>query len=122
MDKKCVEAVWDSGWIKPGLVRFGNCEQGAWLVYFYRPSRWLIGLPGEKFLVPTPALMLFSVGREHRLFAIKSTEFDITAPLFHAPFPNIHSDGKICWGKNPAPETDHLSRNSATPQSSIGLA
>ena len=104
------QAERDSGWIKPGLVRFGNCEQGAWLVYYYRPTRWLIGTAGNKYFVPTPALMLFSVGRDHFLFALKTktNEFDITASLFHAPFPNIHSNGKICWGKNAAPETDHL--------------
>lgn len=55
--------------------------------------------------VPLPPLILIRVtsdGQPHyALYAVKKRPTDLTAPLFHAPLPNVFSSGAICWGTVP---------------------
>jgi hypothetical protein len=72
---------------------------------------WLEGQP-EPLRVPLPGLVLAQTrieGRtmETRVYAVKRRPTTLTAPLYHAPLPNVFNSGSVCWGS--VPESEDLS-------------
>jgi hypothetical protein len=98
----------DSGWITPGIQRTGFNSQGDWFVYYMPACRLNLYLDesGTRWCVPIPPTVLIGVKKTIYLFAMAGTSFDPKGKVYTAPFPNIHSDGKVCWGKNQAPQVD----------------
>lgn len=98
----------DTGWVHPGMVRVGNSATGPFFV-FYQPRvlREIQFVDGLSMNFYMPATMLIGAKDEFYLFALaKTNSFAKEEKLFHAPFPNVHSDGKICWGSNEKPKVD----------------
>lgn len=97
----------DSGWIKAGIQRVGFNALGDWFVYFMPGCKVTVTLgKSEAITVPIPSTLLVGVNQAHYLLAVKGKTFDPMGQLFHAPFPNVHPDGKICWGKNEKPKVE----------------
>ena len=91
----------DSGWLPAGVVRSGTCKSGSWYVYSAPAQRVEITIdPDEKLSIPIPRTVLLGTEKGHYLWAIKSKYFDPDEDAYHAPFPNINPNGKICWGNS----------------------
>ena len=88
----------DSGWLTSNTVRWGHCRKGEWLVQFYPPSRYRLAL--ERFTadapsIPLPGFVFVGCDRSYWIWAIESNSFNPNSALFHAPLPNVMSDGSI---------------------------
>jgi hypothetical protein len=85
------------------------------LVVGYRKPQltgiWLEGSP-EPLRVPLPGLVLLraSAGAapSYQVYAVKRRPATLSAPLYHAPLPNVFSSGSICWGNVPLAENTSL--------------
>jgi hypothetical protein len=96
----------DTGWMPAGVVRAGHNARGSFFVYSTPPQQVNIafdGTPGV-LTIPIPRLVLVGVNCSYYLFASKKAHFDPVDQACYAPFPNVHPDGKICWGSASAPE------------------
>jgi len=102
----------DSGWLASNTVRWGHCRQGEWSVQFYPPRRYQLAL--ERFTadapisIPLPGFVIVGCDLKYWIWAVKSNSFDPNLALFHAPLPNVMSDGSICFGDNSAPKCSPL--------------
>ena len=98
----------DTGWLPAGILRAGYGPKGPWFVYSRPPTTMMINLvqpKGPHFqAVPVPGTLLVGIGREYMIFSWAGDQFRLDDPICTAPYPNVHSDGQICWGKNVAPE------------------
>ncbi len=94
----------DSGWLQNGIIRVGNNSKGPWYVFWSKPTMAMITLEDEALVIPIPATVLVCARKEYYLFALATDTFSPQWSAFHAPFPNVHPDGRICWGKNAAPK------------------
>lgn len=107
--------AFDSHWLPPRIRRWGHQAQGRWAVQFTSPANYEIELPAhptgpEEMRAPLrlrlnlPGLVFMGMRNIYRLWAIAESEFDPHALIYHAPLPNIYSDGRICFGANTPPE------------------
>jgi len=96
----------DSSWLQAGVVRVGKTARGAFFVYSAPAQKAELWLGDERLSVPLPRTVLLCVGDEAYLFALNEIHFSPTARALIAPFPNVGSDGKICWGRNAKPVAD----------------
>lgn len=112
-----VEEPVDSGWLPPGVVRWGSGPAGTFLVRFVPPGRQTLRLVSERgktpllITVPLPGLVFAGVNASagggqatYYIWAVAQDTFAPTARLYQAPFPNVYADGHICFGTNRAPE------------------
>jgi hypothetical protein len=114
----------DSGWLAPGVCRWGYGQSGQWAVMFIPPASYTLWLPAilkasdngnpgqtegqaqelaegwSAIQIPLPALVFAAVGQNYYLWAVKSREFNPELPAYHAPLPNVYPDGRVCWGSN----------------------
>ena len=96
----------DTDWLPPGIVRAGYCQHGAYAVYAVPPQVVSIALAQEgkedllTITIPIPATLMVGIEASYYLAALGNAEFSPEAALFHAPFPNVNTNGKICWGGN----------------------
>ncbi len=110
----------DSGWLNPGICRWGYNRLGQWAITFIPPAVHTLWLPAASMIsnppgrieepeppegllaaqVPLPGLIFAGAGRHYYLWAVKAREFDPKLTLFHAPLPNVYENGQICWGSN----------------------
>jgi len=112
-----VEEPVDSGWLPPGVVRWGSGPGGTFLVTFIPPGQHTLHFTTQNVgktrnvTVALPGLIYAGVngaGEEasgtYYVWAIQEAKFDPAARLYHAPFPNVSTgDGRICFGSNTAP-------------------
>lgn len=89
----------DSGWLPAGIVRYGANSQGAWGVKFIPPQQYRVQLVQKKYSLPLPGLLLSGQQQTYSLWAVKNLEFTPNMRLYQAPLPNIHANGRICWGE-----------------------
>ena len=98
----------DTGWLAPGVVRCGHNAGGDWYVYSTPPQTVLINLDdGEEIStiqIPIPRLVMLANGGLFYLWALADKAFTPEATAYKAPFPNVHENGRICWGTNTAPK------------------
>lgn len=95
----------DSGWLPAGVVRVGHNQHGPWFVYSTPEQKIDITVyPTESLTIPLPRLVMLAGGKGVYFWATGSKFFDYDAEGFSAPFPNLYSDGKVCWGGNLVPE------------------
>lgn len=93
----------DTGWLPPGVNRWGNGNKGQWAVEWVAPNVYTLTLQlaGEERIitVPMPSLIWFGQGSHFYIWAAKQKEFSPDAELFAAPLPNVTaSSGIICFG------------------------
>lgn len=93
----------DSGFLPPGVVRWGSAARD-WLVQFIPAARYTLQFVPEgasvRLTIPLPSLVFMGLGDRYYLWAVKGKAFDPNAPAFHAPLPNIDRSGAICFGGN----------------------
>lgn len=92
----------ESGWMPAGVVRCGRSVKGEWFVYSAPAQKRKVILETDEasIKIPLPRTVLLGIGQEYYLWAVDGAHFDPKMGTFHAPFPNVYSDGKICWGEN----------------------
>jgi hypothetical protein len=56
---------------------------------------------------------MLGLGSRFYLWALKSRRFDPQTLGYHAPFPNLYTDGRICWGVNTPPLAHHSTADAA---------
>jgi len=102
----------DTGWVQPGVLRCGFCAQGDWFVYGVPARKVEIAVQMEggrdrKLELAIPATLMFGLGAQYFLWAVRAGGVTEHSPLFNAPFPNVHDSGLICWGQNTPPRAHH---------------
>jgi len=76
-------------------ARDGNTER---LAIFVPPEQWTLATAdGEVYDVPLPPLIWSGCGRKYHIWAVKQRPGE-RERLFHAPFPNVYPDGRVCVG------------------------
>lgn len=96
----------DSGWLAPGIIRCGSTSQGEFALLFIPAGAHKIDVESSRaskvqtLRLPLPGLLFFGYGREFLVWAVKDAAPSPKSELFHAPLPNVFSDGRVCWGSN----------------------
>ncbi len=89
----------DSGFLPPGVVRWGSSSEGDWLLKFIPPNYYQIScIVGEKALrldIPLPGFIFIGKGSRYYIWAVKERRFN--------SLPNVSNDGTICFGSNRVP-------------------
>jgi hypothetical protein len=111
----------ESGWLPPGVMRWGNGIRGEWAVGFIPPrvhelelTREVATAPGadptagtpvpplaseiDRIRVPLPGLVWFGIATSYWIWAVKTETLQPYQEIYRAPLPNIYADGSICWG------------------------
>jgi PRTRC genetic system protein B len=104
--------AFDSGWISPGIKRWGKDEDGDWAVCFIPSQLHQIELSHGphsenervKIRLDLPSFVLMGYKSSYYLWAVEEEEFNPHAQIYHAPLPNIYGDGRICFGANTSPQ------------------
>lgn len=57
-------------------------------------------VPAQDYPLPLPPLVWAGHATDYRIWALDTPAYPTTAatPLMRAPFPNVYSNGGICWG------------------------
>lgn len=99
----------DSGWLPPGVCRWGRQAEGDWMVRFYPASPYTLqfGMPEhtDSFIVTVrlPAMVFAGISDTYYVWAVKDRQFSVQSPLFAVPLSNVWGDGRICYGTNNPP-------------------
>lgn len=118
-----VRDVFDSGWLGPGILRFALLAKKKQKILSVLPSRRrkiFITDPRSaeeretdgnstqdsilELEIPLPTLLLLGCGNSYYLWATLDKTVSEKSKMSAAPFPNLDSDGSICFGKNIKPE------------------
>jgi hypothetical protein len=106
----------DSGWLAPAVRRWGHTPKGEYAVMFLPAATYPLRLTHDETVkaagtrrfsrldVPLPALVFAGRGTAYAVWACAETEPTPTATTYHAPLPNVHPDGAICFGENHPPK------------------
>jgi PRTRC genetic system protein B len=96
----------DSGWLPPGVNRYGTGSRGVWMVRWHPPAMYAVRLDDRKtpLRVPMPSLIWFGQKHHYYIFAARERDFTPNAALYHAPMANVNHYGLICFGKNAHPD------------------
>ena len=103
------EAGIDSGWLEPGVVRWGVSHKGSWAVRLIHPDkeRTLLfertlsddAIP-DHLTLRLPPLVMIGIGSTYHLWALSEPEANARTLLYYAPFPNVYGNAHICFGSN----------------------
>lgn len=107
----------DSGWMPPGVVRWGDGIHGTYVVMWIAPAKHTIQVlmpaagadkkeSAEEIAVYLPGMVFAGRGTKWYLWATKGREFSPSSEVLEAPLPNVHLGGPICWGDNKVPEAN----------------
>ncbi len=113
----------DTGWMAPGIMRWGNGRLGEWAVGFVPPRVHEIEITREAELqayvtfgdrtepagtvpavehsrirVPLPGLVWFGHGTTYFIWAVRTETLNPHFEIYRAPLPNTYATGEICWG------------------------
>lgn len=111
----------DTGWLPAGILRAGYGKNGVWYVYQHAPTIVTIRLTQEdsggskaaeqELRIPVPGTLMVGIGATYYLFCwhgvsspgapAAGAQLDLAGALFRAPFPNVNTNGNICFGRNP---------------------
>lgn len=91
----------------------GDSSNTFRVLIFMPPEERGILLFEKEYVVPMPGIVFaFEVnkGRINRsaCFAVADEQLTDNSKLFHYPFGNVYSDGKICWGTNALPKINSM--------------
>jgi len=99
----------DSGWLPPGVCRWGRRSEGDWMVRYYPPAHYSLQFGDPQYAgsfrldVPLPGIVFAGFNTTYYVWAIKDSTCTPQTPLFAAPLPNVFYDGRICYGSNTPP-------------------
>ncbi|PSB23344.1 hypothetical protein C7B61_00860 [filamentous cyanobacterium CCP1] len=104
----------DTGWMQPGIVRYGTGSMGTYLIKFIPPATYLLDCDEVGTLkTPLPAMIFMGIETKYWVWTIKGKTLDPKAFAFHTPLPNIYNSGQVCWGVNEPPDTSPQTINMA---------
>ena len=103
----------DTDWLPKSVIRHGSCVSGNWVVCFFHQQRYHLQVNQEQLHIPLPSFILMGIGSSYFLWAVKKNLFEPNLSLYHAPLPNVMSDGRVCWG-NVCPTSVSLSNIEST--------
>lgn len=94
----------DSGWMPAGILRHGYGARGPWAALEIPPTRQQITMiqpDGKEKMISVvfPRLLMIGLDKTYYLTALDSP-FKPNGKVYMAPFTNIYSDHRICWGSN----------------------
>ena len=103
-----------SGWLPPQTWRWGRGLTGEWMVLLFPAAvqhLYLVNSFPEKFTegkivelqVSMPPLVFGGIGSRYYIWAMGEGALSPEASAFHAPFPNVDAEGKVCFGRNELP-------------------
>lgn len=96
----------DTGWMQPGIVRYGTGSMGTYLIKFIPSATHLLNCDEVGTLkISLPAMIFMGIETKYWVWTIKSKTLDPKAFAFHTPLPNIYNSGQVCWGVNEPPDT-----------------
>lgn len=104
-----VAAAWtklsvSSGFL-PANALFWRQQGESVALGVYVPARqWTVRSAAGSLRLPFPPLVFVGQERQYSVFAVKRRPRDQWAALYHAPFPNVWPDGRICAGNVPFPD------------------
>ena len=98
----------DTDWLPKSVIRHGSSVSGNWAVCLFPQQRYHLQLNEEQLHLPLPSLVFMGIGKSYFLWAVKEKQFAPHLIVFHAPLPNVMTDGRICWG-NVCPPSVNLS-------------
>lgn len=84
----------------------GRARVGLWLPPATRTIIFTTGRGDERLTLPLPGLILVGHGVEYWIYAARRYPRSGSEPLYHAPLPNVHGDGKICQGNVQFPKCE----------------
>ena len=96
----------------PANTLFWGRRGNMTMLGIYVPARrWRIQTDARHYHLPMPPFVFVGMGTAYKVFAIKKRPFrqsakqssDHTIQLYHAPCPNVFTDGGICSGNTPFP-------------------
>jgi PRTRC genetic system protein B len=100
--------AFSSGLLPPDCLAYARVGGQERLVVYRPPQRATLTVtrkaapPGDQtqsqYTIPLPGLVFRGHGAEYAVFAVRERPAALTAPLYHAPFPNVYPDGRICQG------------------------
>lgn len=99
----------DSGWLPPGVCRWGRQPAGDWMVRWYPPGRAILQFGDPQYAgastldIPLPGMVFAGLGDTYYVWAARDLTCCPETPLFVAPLPNVYHDGRICFGSNIPP-------------------
>lgn len=118
-----VSDVFDSGWLGVGILRFALLAKKRQKILSVLPSqkrKIYITDPRSaeerenddegtddsilELEIPLPTLLLIGCGNSYYLWATLDKAISEKSKICAAPFPNLDSDGGICFGTNSKPE------------------
>jgi len=99
----------DSGWLPESVIRTGQGRRGRFMVAYLPPAERTIFVDDKKsraakLTLHLPGLVFMGVGTEYFVWAVSERAFSPKADCCHAPFPNVASSGRICYGSNKHPQ------------------
>lgn len=102
----------DSGWLDPRVRRWGHAAGGQFAVLFVPAQKHVLRLTNlskalsgngrAKIEVALPGFVFAGLGKRYAAWAVTGQPLP-GALACHAPLPNVHDSGEICWGNNVPP-------------------
>lgn len=104
----------DSGWLPSRASRVGWSTAGQWLLLHYPAQRYRLALsplplhgtnqiPPTRLTIPFPGFLFLGVQHRYFIWAIRDAT-PAKARAYHAPLPNVHENGAICFGSHDPPQ------------------
>lgn len=95
----------DSGYLPHNVIRWGVNTKGTWLLQWIPPGKHTVLLEGptmpkDPVSLPLPGLIFAGLGTSYYVWAVKESQYSPHLPLYHAPLPNLHPNGGVCFGTN----------------------
>lgn len=100
--------VW-SGFLPTDVWSWGKSDGAEWVALIVPAQVQTLLLTDEKeverFIVPLPPLVFAGRRLDYYIWAAGAEKWnrEPNAPAYHAPFPNVDIEGKICFGSNILP-------------------
>lgn len=76
----------------------GRVTVALWLPPTRRVITWDSGRRQHRVTLPPLGFVFSGAGRQYKIFAARARPTSERTMLYHAPLPNIHSDGTVCPG------------------------
>jgi PRTRC genetic system protein B len=91
-----------TGLLPKDCLFFARRGSQDYIAIYIPPGRRTLSVKPSKRAVTIrpvlPALVFAGEGIEYRVYAVKQRPSEPAESLFHAPFPNVYNDGRICPG------------------------
>jgi hypothetical protein len=96
----------DTGWLQPGILRWGEVKKAKWGIVYQPPKihKFTIaeGKQEKNYKIPLPGLIFICSDREMKIGAVKENPYTISHPgkieLFIPPLPNVNTYLSTCLG------------------------